>query len=801
MRTTIDYEPFLDLTKFWGERGRWPAKWIAHPAANGSGAVVQAFRLPFHVDRARTVRVHVSADERYELYLDGNRIGRGSERGDRLNWFFETYDLDLTAGDHVLVARSWWLSEFGPAPFAQVSGRPGFVVAAEREEPEFLNTGFAAWDAKVINGYRHVPPGPTWGTGSKLHVVGAEFAWGYEHGAGEGWERPAVGEWALGPTPFSDQPLVPILNAATLPPMIEREVRVGQARHVQPLDEIPKGEVLVRPQDHLPTEAAEWDGLLAGRNAVTIPPRTVRRVIVDLQNYYCAYTDLVTTGGRGSVIRSWWAESLYLPQPEVPAERTDDRRHKANRDAIEWKTFIGVGDTFEPDGGTRRLFNTLWWEAGRYVELVVSTADEPLTIERFSLRETHYPHAWTSRFDSSDPRFADLAPIAQRVMEMCSHETYVDCPYYEQMMYVGDTRLETLTTYACCPDDRLPRKALRLFDASRKAPGFTQSRYPTRIQQTIPPFSAWWVAMVHDFAMWRDDPAYVRNLMPGVRSVLDAFALSATADGLVAGPTGWNFMDWVDGWHSGMPPDADVGHVSAPLNFQLAWVHAQAAELEDAFGEPELAALHRRRGDKIRAAAVNAFWSPERGLFADDLKHTRFSEHAQCLALLGGAVDAGRRAQVTEHLFTDEQLARATVYFSHYLFETCAATGRIDKMFDRLKLWFDLKANGFKTVLESPEPSRSDCHAWGAHPMYHCYATLLGIRPASAGFKTVTIRPQLGPLSWARGSMVHSKGKIDVDVKQADGKLTGTINLPPGVTGTLLANGEEIPLRDGTLSF
>ncbi|RYG66345.1 alpha-L-rhamnosidase, partial [bacterium] len=368
-------------------------------------------------------------------------------------------------------------------------------------------------------------------------------------------------------------------------------------------------------------------------------------------------------------MRSWWAEALFLP--EEPGEQ----RRKGNRDEIEGKVFIGAGDTFEPDGGERRLFDTLWWEAGRYLELIVSTADEALTIERFALRETHYPLDWASRFETNDARFADLTPIARRVMEMCSHETYMDCPYYEQLMYVGDTRLEALTTFACVEDDRLPRKALTLFDASRMAPGFTQSRYPSHVTQTIPPFSAWWVAMVHDFAMWRDDAEFVRGLMPGVRSVLDTFVRWRTKDGLIAGPTGWNFMDWVPGWPHGMSPDGgDAGGVSAPLNFQLAWVFKQAAELEDAFGDPELATLQRRRAKDVSAAAVDAFWSEERGLFADDIKRAHFSEHAQCLALLGDAVDAARQPQVIDHLFTDDRLARTTVYFTHYLFETCAKT-------------------------------------------------------------------------------------------------------------------------------
>lgn len=61
-----------------------------------------------HLDAPRRVRLHVSGDERYELWIDGARCGRGPERGDRTIWRFETYDLELTAGEHLLTARSGW---------------------------------------------------------------------------------------------------------------------------------------------------------------------------------------------------------------------------------------------------------------------------------------------------------------------------------------------------------------------------------------------------------------------------------------------------------------------------------------------------------------------------------------------------------------------------------------------------------------------------------------------------------------------------------------------------------------------
>ncbi|CAN5514051.1 hypothetical protein BH10PLA1_BH10PLA1_20700 [soil metagenome] len=761
---------------------------------------MQAFLRHLTLEAPLKVRIHVAADERYELFLDGHRIGRGNERGDRFNWYYETYDLDLAAGEHTLVARTWWLNKFGPAPFAQISIRPAFVLAAEGDHGDLFHTGVAEWQVKVLSGYKHQRPSMTWFTGSKIIISGKDFDWGYERGEGPGWSAPAVIDFAHDSNQLVDQPVNPILKPATLPAMLETAIHVGIARHVQSLPAVPTGETFVSAADHLPAEAADWNRLLAGNGSLTVPPNSVRRVIVDLDDYYCAYTDVVTSGGAGSMIRSLWAESLF--QADRANNAYGHTPIKGNRNEIEGKSFLGDGDTFEPDGGEHRLFNTLWWEAGRYLEIVVSTAAEPLTIESFSLRETHYPYEWKSHFESSDPRLADVIPISQRVIEMCSHETFMDCPYYEQLMYVGDTRLEILATYSWLADDRLPRKALKLYDESRKSPGFTQSRYPSRIQQTIPPFSAWWIGMLHDYMMWKDDAAFVKSMIPGMRGILDAFERFKTADGLYAGPPGWNFIDWVTGWKSGMPLNGgDVGGVSGPLNFKLAWIFKQAAELEDFTGEPELAALYRRRAAALTQIATKAFWNESRGLLADDLTHEHFSEHTQCLALLGENVAGASRSKLISGLMDAPDLAQTTIYFAHYLFETCGLIGRMDRLFDRLGLWFELKPRGFRTTLEQPEPSRSDCHAWGAHPLYHYFATILGIRPATPGFGTVTIKPQLGPLGWAKGSMVHPRGLIDLNVKQDSARLRGNVLLPAGVTGSLVMNGQTVPLASGPTEF
>lgn len=786
MQVLISQEPFIDQSRPWTRRGDWPASWVCHPEVKGTEPAVTAYRRRFSLDAAGKVRIHVSADERYELFLDGERIGRGPQRGDCENWFYETHDLDLPAGEHLIIARTWWLGSSAPSPYAQHTVHPGFLLAAEGVPEDLLNTGEAPWEAKRLGGYSWVSPEMAWGTGAKVRINGGEFDWGFEKGAGDGWVGvQSVGKAASGSL-ANEFPMIWRLRPAMLPAMVEDTLQVGTARYVQAVSTEDIRPIPVSPEENIAPEAAGWNGLLSGK-PLTIPANTMRRVIVDLGNYYCAFPQVTLSGGKGAKVRILWAESLYM-QPK--------QGDKGNRDQIDGKYFIGIGDTFEPDGGKGREFTTLWWEAGRYLEVLVSTKDEPLTIESFKIRETHYPYSFDMSFESADPRLAEVIPIGYRGLQMCSHETYMDCPYYEQLMYVGDTRLEVLTTYAITRDDALPRKSVLMFDESRLNSGITQSRYPSRVAQVIPPFSLWWVGMVYDYAMWRGDMDFVRDRMPGVRAVLDAFRRWVNKDNLVEAPNGWNYMDWVPKWGRGMPPDAERG-VSGVVNWQFALILGLAAELEEMFGEVGLAARNRKLAKRISVAADKAFWVEDRGIYADNSAGDRFSEHSQCLALIANNVPASKRDRVIHGLLHDEQLERTTIYFMHYLFETYRLAGRMDRFFERMGLWFGLKGLGFKTTFEKPEPSRSDCHAWGAHPIYHYFASVLGIRPAAPGMSKVRIEPQIWPLTWAKGRLPHPSGFITVDFAIKDDKLTGTVELPAGVTGTLVYGGETKPLRSG----
>ena len=763
----------MEIKHDWTVQGEWPADWISVPKPP-TAPFVAVYRLRLHLKGPKQSRICVTADERYELFLDGERIGRGSERGDTRNWFFESFDLDLPIGDHELIAKVWTLGD--KAPFAQFSLRHGFLLGSNDAS---LCTGHAPWECKVMPGYSFHAPLSGLLTGWKTEIDGREFDWELRNG----WQRAVAVEGATSKFGVNDNAPCHYLTPATLPPMFEQPWTKGKVRYVAIHGEGPTSEVPIRASNHLVSEAPAWQRLLEG-SRLSIPAQTCRRILIDLEDYVCAYPELTVSGGRDASFRIDWQEALYehLFKP-----------NKGNRDEIEGKYFTsivgwkdGPGDIFTADGGQKRIFAPLWWQAGRYVEILVRTADQPLTIDSLTILESRYPYQPNVNFRSSDPRLENVIPVALRTLQMCSHETFMDCPHYEQMQYVGDSRLEVLVTYLTSNDDRLARKALRLFDASREASGLTYSRYPSRIRQIIPPFSLWWIGMVHDFAMWRGDLDFVRSLMPGVRAVLDAFRVYIDKQGLVHSPDGWNFMDWVQGWDAGIPSG---GAVSCPLNLQLVLMAKKAAHLEDLMGEHELALRQSRLADRTLKAAIVAFYDHSRGMFADDLEHKFFSEHSQCLALLCGVKDP----RVETGLLTAKDLARTTIYFSHYLFEAYGLMGRVDRLIDRMSLWFDQLKLGMKTTMESPEPARSDCHAWGAHPVYHYYATILGIRPIGPGLSHVEIHPNLGPLEYAEGKMPTPFGPLTCRVD----RHSLTVNMPDGMEGTFRGH----PFKAGKHTF
>ncbi len=525
-----------------------------------------------------------------------------------------------------------------------------------------------------------------------------------------------------------------------------------------------------------------------------MPAHTKAVVLFDQAFETNAYPQLRVSGGRGSTVRLIYSEALF-----------DAAGRKGNRNDIDGREIVGASDVFLPDGGAHRLFTTLWFRTYRYVELTVETQDDPLVVHDFAGRFTGYPFAERGAFSCDDARLSNIWTVGWRTARLCAGETYYDCPYYEQMQYVGDTRIQALVSLYVAGDDRLMRNAIEMYDLSRIPEGLTQSRVPASTPQIITTFSLFWIDMVHDYWMHRDDRAFIEARLMGIQAVLDWFERHLDAKTGLLGPLPyWGFVDWPDAWpwynarSVGGQPDGVTEGGSSIVTLQWVYSLDHAAALCAAFGRPALADHYRELAQRLRAAVRERCWDESRQLYADTPARKTFSQHANVLAVLAGGVTGEAAGALLARVNAEPGLIPCTQYFRFYLLRAMKAAGQGDQYVSMLQPWHDMLARGLSTFAERPDPTRSDCHAWSASPLYEFLATVCGIEPASPGFKTVRIEPHFGYLTRVTGTVPHPAGDIRVALRRTAQGVEGEVTLPAGLSGEFVWQSRVMPLRPGS---
>jgi alpha-L-rhamnosidase len=147
-------------------------------------------------------------------------------------------------------------------------------------------------------------------------------------------------------------------------------------------------------------------------------------------------------------------------------------------------------------------------------------------------------------------------------------------------------------------------------------------------------------------------------------------------------------------------------------------------------------------------------------------------------------------------------VARASVYFRFYLARALEKAGEGERYLPELEPWREMLDVGLSTFAETPDAgTRSDCHAWSAHPNYDLLRTVAGMKPGSPGFKTVRVEPHLGTLPRLEATLPHARGPITVSYRRDGPALEATVTLPPGLTGTFAWRGVTRVLQPGPQSF
>jgi hypothetical protein len=794
----------------------WKASWVTHPTAPLREPLVLHFHRALDLAAVpATYIVRVSADNRFILFVNGKRVGDGPARGDLNHWRYERFDLApyLQQGSNLITATVW---NFGIlAPVAQMTDRIAFLLESEANGAADLSTP-KEWQVETEPGQRPLDRSSVtlkdayFASGPGEEIDASKYDWS--------WNSATPGaNWVPAASPMRDS-IFPGTNHAhsadttgdnhwalipdELPHMEYAEASPGKIVRVDEVSGHPlsilmgeeSANVTIQNRSPLTPDFPEKPLQVAVSSHV--------HFILDRKALTTAYPELTVSGGKGSHIVFTYSEALY-----------DKDQHKGDRDDVSDRQALGLTDSFLPDGGPHRVFTPLWWRTWRYLDLDITTGSEPLTLESLKANFTAYPFEERAKFDSADPDLAKVWDISWRTARDDAHETYMDTPYYEQLQYVGDTRIQALISYTVANDDRLARQAISAFDDSRIPDGITRSRYPSNLPQNIPTFSLLWIGMLHDYWMYRPDPQFVRDHLSGERDVLGWFAKYEQPDGLLRELPWWSFIDWVP---SGEIPTYGKQGESCVTTLQYLGALTDASDLERNLGNTELASRYHARADHVRAALAAKCWVPARGLLADNPDQKIYSQQANILGVLYDVIPRDQQQSVLHKILaiepgtTPDGILSASYYFRFYLARALdevdkrtnqAHAGMADRYLESLDPWRKLLPLHFSTWPEIPGDTRSDSHAWSAHPIYDMLTIVAGIEPASPGFATVRIAPHLGSLSHLSATFPHSQGDIRVEYRRDGGGLAASITLPGSLSGSFVYNGKSQPLVPGLNKF
>lgn len=691
------------------------------------------FKKTFEAKASDSLDLRVSADTRYQLYINGNLISEGPCMGAAHLRYYETVNASdaLKDGENEIFVKVQYvvgpyfhIVYHGDHPALWFDGKltcsNGETVAIESNDSwECLRDDSVGFQ-NFLGIHGSMPPCEIWATNENLVSVPVR-----------NWFAPNTDTHGFSPwgtiEPYS-------MYERPIPPMKEHERKI--------LNTVKKGEGYI---------------------------------IYDTGEYTTAKVYLnVLNAPKGGEIKITYAESVSFDEPIGVRPRGKVIRDDIDADGAR---IDGMYDVIHTRGGAQS-FSTFWFRAFRYIKLELLENTE-CTI---SYAPYFYPFDKAGAFECSNEKYNKMWHISLNTLLCCTHETYVDCPYYEQGQYSMDGALEMLYTFRTSSDTKMPLKFIKDLAASQTVDGMICANYPTSVTQVIPDFTLFWILAVRDYLRYTGDIANVSPLMGTVDKALEAFDVLKNADGLINPTKYWAYVDWVPGWDRGVPPKGDDEPLTVTCLMYAAALRA-AGQLCLTLGKKTRAAEYEERAAEMIAAVNKCCFDREAGLYLNSPTGNTYSQHTSVWAVLSGAVTGEDTGILIDRTFnSDKNVAKCSFSMNYYLFRALESADRYFYAPELFRGWERMLDLHCTTWCENPDNPRSECHAWSSAPTYELSAMALGVYPAADGFKTVRIQPAVKnfEMDWARGSVHTPYGCVDVSWEKKDGILSLEVDLPEG---------------------
>lgn len=447
--------------------------------------------------------------------------------------------------------------------------------------------------------------------------------------------------------------------------------------------------------------------------------------------------------------------------------------------------------------GESLIYEPFWFRTFRFIMIEIQAEEEEVILHLPKMRMTGYPLHIQSEVRSDEPWVEKLWDMCLRTLQNCMAETYMDCPFYEQMQFSMDTRLQALFTYAVSQDIRLVKKALEDFHNSMIPDGLIQGKYPSGFPQIISTFSLHYIFMLEEYYRQTGDLDTLKRYRVDVDAILEYYSRKIGAQGLVEHLGYWEFVDWQEQWKENMGvPTAAISGPSAIINLMYAYGLQSGAYIYEVTQRKEMAAEYRKRQMKILEGVQRLCWDEKNGLYREGPGIEQYSQHAQAWAVLNGMLTRDEAVKVLKRTLNIPDVLQCSFSTGYELFRAFEWVEDYEDTKILMEKWIHLIDWKCTTCPEEPENGRSECHAWSALPMYEFLRSMAGIKMGETAWKSVIIQPHMEYINSLHGKAVIPGGVIEFNFQKKQGNYY--VKLPQKMKGRfILPTGKEAEVKEG----
>ena len=504
----------------------------------------------------------------------------------------------------------------------------------------------------------------------------------------------------------------------------------------------------------------------------------------------------IKKGNDGSLLVDFGKESMgYLVLEDIQGEGLVEIYYGESREEALDKEHCETLDKFEVSGSGFQVPES---KAFRFVYI-----ETDVTIGKIAMDYEYLPFddKKSGSFRCNDEELNRIWEVGAYTMDLTTREFFMDGIKRDRWTWSGDAIQSYLMNYYLRFDLDCVKRTIRQLRGKDPV---------TAHVNTIMDYTFYWFKSVLDYYLYSGDEAFVQEMYPRMKTLMDYCLGRVNAEGMAEGqPDDWIFVDWVD-----FPM-----HKRGVLAFEqiLFWkaleTMAMVAPLASSQEGKAESAYYQELADALRKKVKTLFWDEGKKAFLhaieDGQMNPQITKFPNMFAILYDFVPEEDKEKLMQTVMLNKKIEPITTpYMRFYELAALCQMGYQNEVLPEIKgYWGGMLREGATSFWEKYNPEESGtqhlamygrpygkslCHAWGASPVYLLGKYFLGVNPTKPGYTEYEIKPTLGGLEWMEGEVPTPFGKICVKMDAHNVTVKSD-----GGRGILFINGEciEIPAR------